>query len=84
MAEREVTIQNPICSNCSASTGRAWVSKDLYRCRPALLELQLKRIPTAKDVREAAELEGSYGFDADGIPSGCPNGYRSPDSLPLR
>ena len=83
MAEREVTIQNPICSNCSASTGRVWVSEDLYRCRPALLELRLKRIPTAKDVREAAELE-EYRFNADGIPSGCPNGYRSPENLPLR
>lgn len=83
MAERGVSIQNPICSNCSASTDRGWVSKGLYRCRPALLELQLKRIPTAKDVREAAESEG-YRFDADRIPSGCPNGYRSPENLPLR
>lgn len=84
MAEREVTLQNQICSNCSASTGRVWVSKDLYRCRLALLELRLKRIPTAKDVREEVEWEGSVKFDADCIPSGCPNGYHSPENLPLR
>ena len=84
MAEREVDIQNITCLYCSASIGRTWVSKDLYRCRLALLELGLKRIPTAKDVREQAKEMGLEKFDADRIPSGCPNGYHSPDYLPLR
>lgn len=84
MAEREITIQNEICSNCSASTDCTWVIKNLYRCKLASLELRLGRIPTAKDIKEKADKTGLEKLDVDCIPCGCPNDYRSPENLPLR
>lgn len=77
MAEREVTVQNKICSNCSASIDHTWVIKNLYRCKVASLELKLGRIPTTKDTKR-------LGVDVSSVPSGCPNGYHSPENLPLR
>ena len=84
MAERKVVIQNKICSECSASTGRAWNLQGIYTCQPALLELKLGRIPTVKDVMDQLGWEGSVRSNVDSIPPNCPNGYHTPENLPLR
>lgn len=84
MAERELIIYGlgKTCSHCSAGTeDPSSQNQDCYKCLLALLEQGLKRTPTAKDVESWRGW-----FNAENIPTGCPNGYHSPDSdsLPLR
>lgn len=70
------------CLFCSACYETPYEKSRRYQCLPASTEEYLHRRPTAEDMKNVFKriAKGSV----KSIPSGCSNGYRSPENLPLR